>query len=999
MKLEKVKSVLSNILESKEKTIADPVEPIETGVDVIDAETAEEDTEKINKEVNKRIKDSEKNALAVKGEDHAEEPKLVKESKEFKKEERKELGAFIHELKEKKIKHRVSRSVNEGYRYLVEYLTEGKLNEVDLNGETTDTVEVSQSKIKPEVKGKEDDEEEVIIVNKEKEDEEQVEEAKEKTVTELCPFCEEEVELKAIKYIPQKCPNCGKLIKACSLCDLDKENCTACEKKYPTEGLKEGAEGKKVPGMEYVIYDASEDGKAPIVAIRSTYTEAQWFCNRKGNFGKELGIGEAPKGRFHKGDDFWGPFDANWEKMESCNEAKEEHIEVYCYSSKPEIYTDRKKAIADFKDAQRNSEGSEQERYTNVLFDLEDGFNICWDQVTNLPAGVEEKYNAQFEKDESLKSKRVKPVIEAIDTSKEVWEGWTVQDFIDELEPSFEMIMRGEAWIKPFANKEELKKWCMSEQPYYKKYIPEVVSYFDGRVKEMGGYGKKGNSGLFGEGVISGAPKLSYDELAELEKSLWDKLNAQGIYPEDGTFSNSSNSLADLDLEMLIDGDWKHDHLLAETIVEEWCEENGYVISRHTDEVTNDTGRDDYEALHKWILIKDTDGKMKDTVAGFKKMFKSAEPEEDDEPEFVGEPVDVKIINKEEESLKEEVSDKESRPLYRVVLVQWLDAYNSDTDYLEDFATKEEAVKYIEENKESILEGEKEFLEDRTALDLDVEEWDEMDDISVVYSTELWSREPQKEFLDISMGDMPLSHIDLGNAGGALASGAMALLADDEGEKETLELEPRLEVEYWYDEEARDQGLGDIYFGDIEDEEAGIELVRKMIDRDGFASAELLLDGECIYGYDGESEWGPRAKKSESLKEAKEEKEEPKEDAPEESEEGSEDEIEIKAVTDVNSEEVTTTVGEIKDIALEATKAAMAEEESAEKILPEEEVKEITDEVVNDQLGLEDEDDVSWLTSNDMSALSGEPSEEEPSEESEEEISDLEDEDDVSWLK
>ena len=928
MKLVKVKSVLSSILESKEKTIADPVEPIETGVDVVDAETAEEDTEKINKEVNKRIKDSEKNALAVKGEDHAEEPKLVKESKEFKKEERKELGAFIHELKEKKIKHRVSRSVNEGYRYLVEYLTEGKLNEVDLNGETTDTVEVSQSKIKPEVKGKEDDEEEVIIVNKEKEkeDEEQVEEAKEKTVTEWCPFCEQEVELKAIKYIPQKCPNCGKLIKACSLCDTDKENCTACEKKYPTEGLKEGAQGKKEPGVEFVVFDASTEGKAPILGIRSTRVEAEWLMNRLMKTGKyeNVSFDEAPKGRFHKGDDFWGPFDANWEKMESCKTCEK------C------------------------------------------GKNPC-------------------ECKEEVK--------EAIDTSKMVWEGWTVQDFIDELEPSFEMIMRGEAWIKPFANKEELKKWCMSEQPYYKKYIPEVVSYFDGRVKELGGYGKKGNSGLFGEGVISGAKELSYDELAELEKSLWEKLNAQGIYPEDGTFSNSSNKLADLDLELLIDGDWKHDHLLAEQLVEEWCKENGYVITRHTDEITNDTGRDDYEALHKWFLIKDTDGKMSDTVNGFKKMF--AKPEEDDdEPSFGGEPIEVTLINKEDESLKEEVSDKETRPLYRVVLVQWLDAYNSDTDYLEDFATKEEAVKYIEENKESILEGEKEFLEDRTALDLDVEEWDEMDDISVVYSTELWSREPQKEFLDISMGDMPLSHIDLGDAGGALASGAMALLADDEGEKETLELEPRLEIEYWYDEEARDQGLGDIYFGDIEDEEAGIELVRKMIDRDGFASAELLLDGECIYGYDGESEWGPRAKKSESLKEGKEDKEEPKEDEPaedaEEHEEGSE-EPEIKSITDVESEEVTTTVDEIKDIALEATKAAMAEEEAAEEILPEEDVKEITDEVVNKQLGIEDEDDVSWVKSDDMSALKGEPSEEEPSEESEEEISELED--DVSWLK
>lgn len=97
---------------------------------------------------------------------------------------------------------------------------------------------------------------------------------------------------------------------------------------------KEGAEGHKVPGKEYVIYDCSlENGKkAPIVAIRSTYTEAQWYCNKPGNFDKDLGIEEVPKGRFHKGDDFYGPFDGEtWELKESkLNEVgDEERVEHY----------------------------------------------------------------------------------------------------------------------------------------------------------------------------------------------------------------------------------------------------------------------------------------------------------------------------------------------------------------------------------------------------------------------------------------------------------------------------------------------------------------------------------------------------------------------------------------------------------------------------------------------------------------------------------------------
>lgn len=66
---------------------------------------------------------------------------------------------------------------------------------------------------------------------------------------------------------------------------------------------------------------------------------------------------------------------------------------------------------------------------------------------------------------------------------RHVWEGWTVQSFIDELEPSFNQIMEGSSWKKPFNSKDELKKWCMDEQPYYKKHIPEVVKYFELKLK------------------------------------------------------------------------------------------------------------------------------------------------------------------------------------------------------------------------------------------------------------------------------------------------------------------------------------------------------------------------------------------------------------------------------------------------------------------------------------------------------------------------------------
>lgn len=57
--------------------------------------------------------------------------------------------------------------------------------------------------------------------------------------------------------------------------------------------------------------------------------------------------------------------------------------------------------------------------------------------------------------------------------NKHIWEGWTVQDFINDLKITFPFVK------DKFKTKKELKKWCMSEQPYYKKHIPEVVEYFN----------------------------------------------------------------------------------------------------------------------------------------------------------------------------------------------------------------------------------------------------------------------------------------------------------------------------------------------------------------------------------------------------------------------------------------------------------------------------------------------------------------------------------------
>lgn len=70
-----------------------------------------------------------------------------------------------------------------------------------------------------------------------------------------------------------------------------------------------------------------------------------------------------------------------------------------------------------------------------------------------------------------------------INFNRHIWEGWTVRDMIDELEGNIDLIMKNQSYIKPFKSKDELKKFCMNNQPYYKKHIPEVVNYFSKQYK------------------------------------------------------------------------------------------------------------------------------------------------------------------------------------------------------------------------------------------------------------------------------------------------------------------------------------------------------------------------------------------------------------------------------------------------------------------------------------------------------------------------------------
>lgn len=97
--------------------------------------------------------------------------------------------------------------------------------------------------------------------------------------------------------------------------------------------VTEGAEGKRDPEFEYVIYDYTDEdeGYCPIVAKRSTRIEAEstaatWMGNMYGKPARKkfedrlLTFEKVPKGKFNVGDDFYGPFDDDWNKVESLHD-------------------------------------------------------------------------------------------------------------------------------------------------------------------------------------------------------------------------------------------------------------------------------------------------------------------------------------------------------------------------------------------------------------------------------------------------------------------------------------------------------------------------------------------------------------------------------------------------------------------------------------------------------------------------------------------------------
>lgn len=70
--------------------------------------------------------------------------------------------------------------------------------------------------------------------------------------------------------------------------------------------------------------------------------------------------------------------------------------------------------------------------------------------------------------------------------SKHIWEGWTVRDFINDIEYSVDITINDYKSRGIVITKDIISRITSDQQPYYKRVIPDVVNYFCNKYNVIG---------------------------------------------------------------------------------------------------------------------------------------------------------------------------------------------------------------------------------------------------------------------------------------------------------------------------------------------------------------------------------------------------------------------------------------------------------------------------------------------------------------------------------
>jgi len=93
--------------------------------------------------------------------------------------------------------------------------------------------------------------------------------------------------------------------------------------------------------------------------------------------------------------------------------------------------------------------------------------------------------------------------------------------------------------------------------------------------------------------------KLSFDEIKALVNELYDRLAEQDVYYD--VWFDESDSTVTVGIDW---GDWKHDHMWLDIFANKFFEEKGYDVDNIGVEVTDEDGSDTYSANHTFVLCK-----------------------------------------------------------------------------------------------------------------------------------------------------------------------------------------------------------------------------------------------------------------------------------------------------------------------------------------------------------------------------------------------------------
>ena len=89
------------------------------------------------------------------------------------------------------------------------------------------------------------------------------------------------------------------------------------------------------------------------------------------------------------------------------------------------------------------------------------------------------------------------------------------------------------------------------------------------------------------------------EEIKELTKDIYDTLEDNGIYPENAYIWNYTTYAQ---LQVTISGDWKHDHLFGEHLIEDVVKSKGYKITNTEEVAVDETGADYGTSIHYFYL-------------------------------------------------------------------------------------------------------------------------------------------------------------------------------------------------------------------------------------------------------------------------------------------------------------------------------------------------------------------------------------------------------------